>query len=290
MKILLTGATGFLGSHLLEGLLSVGSDVIVLKRSFSDMWRIKDVAEKITCYDLDKCALEKVFYHNKIDIIIHVATDYGRDSHNLENMLGVNLVLPTNLLELAVKNGVKCFVNTDTSTCSTYTLYSSMKKAFVEMGKFYAANYDISFVNLIVEYIYGYGDDESKFIPILINAILEGKELKASPGEQRRDFIYISDVVSAYIKLINVIDKFESGYWEFHIGSGKSISLKEFASVVEKVSGKKAKVRWGVLPYRKNEIMELKTDIRLAKTLLSWEPKYDLITGLKKMIKGKRDR
>jgi len=76
--ILLTGPTGFLGSHLLQALLNEGYKVIILKRSFSDTWRINHLLDNLKSYDINKTPLEKPFEENKIDIIIHTATNYGR--------------------------------------------------------------------------------------------------------------------------------------------------------------------------------------------------------------------
>ena len=74
MKVLLSGATGFLGSHLLHALLKVEHNVIIVKRSFSDTWRIKRHINDISCYDLDKVSLKDPFQlHGKIDAVIHQA-------------------------------------------------------------------------------------------------------------------------------------------------------------------------------------------------------------------------
>ena len=111
--ILLTGATGFLGSHLLQLLIEEGYDVIIIKRSSSDLSKIKYYEGKYKAYNIEKVEdLFIPFTENRIDVIIHLATDYGRDS--LYKMLYTNVMLPVALLELAVVNGVSLFLNTDT--------------------------------------------------------------------------------------------------------------------------------------------------------------------------------
>lgn len=285
MNVLLTGATGFLGSHLLPELIREGYKVIIFKRSFSDVWRIKSYFSQIKRYDIDKMDIEKVFQDNRIDIIIHLATDYGRKNYNnLIEMLEPNIKLPSQLLNLGVKYGVKAFINTDTSTDSQYTLYSAMKKAFVEIAKFFTANYEIKFVNVILEYMYGERDDNSKFISFLIENILKDKEMKATKGEQKRDFIYVKDVVSAYLAVLDNIVNFSENYMEFNIGTGQSVSLKDFAKIVEKITDKRATVEWGAIVYRKNEIFDSKADISIARRLLNWQPKTSLEEGLRNTI------
>lgn len=285
MNILLTGATGFLGSHLLPELIKKEHKVIILRRSFSDDWRIKNYISQVKSYEIDKINIEKVFKDNKIDVIIHLATDYGRKNNNdIMKMIEPNIKLPSMLLDLAVKNRVKMFINSDTSFDSKYTLYSATKKAFLEMAKFFISNFDIKFVNMVLEYIYGEKDDVSKFVPFVIYNILKGKEIKATQGEQKRDFIYVKDVTNAYIAVLDSVKNFKENYIEFNIGTGKSISLRDFIKVVEKITEKKAKIKWGALPYRKCEVFDSKDDISNAKKILGWKPKTSLEDGLEKTI------
>jgi len=285
MNILLTGATGFLGSHLLPEVIKRGYGVIILKRSFSDVWRIKDIILQVKSYDIDNVELEKIFQENKVDVILHLATDYGRKNNNdVVQMLKVNLELPARLLDLGVKYGSSYFINAHTSTNSEYTLYSAMKNAFIDIARFFASNYEIKFINIVLEYMYGEMDDSTKFIPFVIESILKGKEIKATEGEQKRDFIYVGDVVDAYIKVLENLGNFDNNFVEFQVGTGKSMPLKEFVDVVEKVVNKKAKIVWGALPYRKNEIFDSKANITFAKELLGWEPKTSLEDGIRKTI------
>ena len=79
MKLLLTGATGFLGSNLIPAFLKAGHEVVILKRSFSDTWRIKDDLDKVRSYDIDLVPLERPFEEcGRFDCVVHTATNYGR--------------------------------------------------------------------------------------------------------------------------------------------------------------------------------------------------------------------
>ncbi|MCD6168670.1 MAG: NAD-dependent epimerase/dehydratase family protein [Caldisericia bacterium] len=262
MNVLLTGATGFLGGHLLPELIKKGYKIIILKRSFSNIWRIEDYLLQVKSYDIDKIDIRSVFQANKIDLIIHLATDYGKkNNNNVMEMLEPNIRLPSKLLDLGVKYKIKAFINTDTSTNNLYSLYSATKKGFLEIAKFFAANYEIKFINMALEYMYGERDDNTK-------------------GEQKRDFIYVKDVVHVYLKVLNKLASFNETFLEFNIGVGQSISLKALINKIEKIAGKKANIKWGAIPYRKNEIFDSKADIGRAKKLLNWEPKTSLEDGL----------
>lgn len=284
--ILITGATGFLGSHLLHKLVEEKYNVIILKRSFSNTGRIKDVLHQVKSYDIDKINIERIFNENEIAGIIHLATDYGRKSNNdmIHQMSKANIELPTELFALGTKYGANFFVNTHTFADNKYNLYSATKSAFIEIAKFFIANYHVKFINMRLEYMYGESDDDTKFIPFVIESILKGKEIGATKGEQKRDFIYVQDVVDAYLKVLDNLKDFNDDFMEFGIGTGKSVSLKYFVSKIEEVSGKKANINWEAVPYRKNEIFDSKASIEKAKKYLGWYPKYDIREGLKETI------
>jgi len=285
MRVLLTGSTGFLGSHLLLALLKEKYEVIILKRSFSDFWRIEKYMPLVRVYDTDKTVLEEMFSVERIDVIIHLATDYGRKStSDAESILKSNIAFPTQLLQLCVKHGVKVFINADTSTPTEYTLYSATKKAFLNIGRYHAANYSIQFVNMVMEYIYGENDDGTGLVSLLFQAITAGNKINASLGEQKRDFVYVGDVVAAYMKLLESLGGLTDTYTEFSIGSGQSISLRKFVEITENVSGKKVNVQWGAIPYRKNELFDIKADISKAEKYLTWQPETSLESGTKRTI------
>jgi len=114
-KVILTGATGFLGSALLKALLRDNHEVIILKRSFSDTSRINNELSLVKHYDLDNVSIIKIFSENKgIDVIVHTATCYGRKNESAYQVFYSNTAFSLELLELAVKNKIKTFVNTST--------------------------------------------------------------------------------------------------------------------------------------------------------------------------------
>jgi nucleoside-diphosphate-sugar epimerase len=285
MKILLTGATGFLGSHLLPELIRKDYKVIIVKRSFSDPWRIRDCLPLVKSFDIDKINIEEIFHKNKIDVIMHLATDYGKkNSNDITQMLQCNIELPTKLLQMGAKYKNTVFINTHTSADSKYTLYSAMKNAFLEIMNYFVANHEMRFINLKLEYMYGEKDDNTKFIPFVLESIFNKTEIKASGGQQKRDFIYVKDVVDAYLKVLDNLGKLRKKYLLCEIGTGKSIPLKNFVIKAEKISGHKANIKWGTISYRKNETFDSKANINLAKKLLNWHPKVSLGKGLENTI------
>jgi len=283
-NVLLTGATGFLGSHLLPRLINENYDVIILKRSFDSVCKIKKLLSRFRSYDLDAIDIEDVFKGNRIDVIVHIATDYGKDIFDGQNrvirLINANIEFPARLLELASRYKIRYFINTHTASHSKYLFYSATKNAFLEIAYFYSANYDFKFVNMIIEYIYGENDDDIKFIPSVINKILNGEKIEASGGEQERDFIYVGDVVNAYMLLLSQMDKIKESHTEFNVGTGNVMSFKSFVEKIEEAIGSKALISWGVVPYRKNELFYSKADISRINKILGWHPEISLDQGL----------
>jgi len=284
-KILITGATGFLGSHLLPTLIDKGYDIIILKRSFSNICRIQNVLSQIKSYDIDKVSIKKIFSENKIRGIIHLATDYGRKNNNdIVQMSKANIEMPAKLLDLGCKHGIVFFINTHTFWNSKYSLYSAMKNSFIEIAKYFSSNFNVKFINMKIEHMYGENDDYSKFIPFVIKNILEDKKIKVTKGEQKRDFVYVQDVVNAYLKVLDNLGNLNNNFTEFEIGTGNSVTLRDFVNKIEEEINKKANIKWGAIPYRKNEIFDSKANIEKAKNILGWTPKYDINNGLKRTI------
>ncbi|MEH2235270.1 NAD-dependent epimerase/dehydratase family protein [Nostoc sp.] len=283
--VLVTGATGFLGSHLVKRLLAEKYQVIILKRSFSNTERINDILSNLSIYDIDKCDLETPFYdHKKIDVVIHTATCYGRKNESITDVLETNTLFPLKLLEIATFFKADTFFNTDTILSKYINSYSLSKKHFLDWGKQFAVTKKIHFINLKLEQIFGEGDNSSQFVNHVIRSFLSNvEELKLTQGEQKRDFIYIADVVSAYMVLLSNIQLNSSFFIEYEIGSGQAISIKEFVQLIHNLTKSKTRLSFGSLPYRQGEIMCSEASIKpLLK--MGWQPQYSLESGLCKTM------
>lgn len=292
MNILLTGATGFLGSHVLEMLLSrEGVKVTAVKRSSSNLERIARLARhpSLTLYDLDRTALPEIFSAGKINTIIHTATEYGRGDPSCIKAIETNLVFPVQLIEEGLKHGLETFINTDSYfnkenfSYSHLINYSLSKKVFLNWLHHFSKR--IKVCNLVLEHIYGEGDSPAKFVPMLIDAIAVKRQekLALTYGHQKRDFIYISDAVSAYEAVVNYAGKNAFRFKQFEVGTGISTPIREFAEAVKAVSGSPTVLDFGALPYRDDEIMNSYADpIELRN--IGWKPVFILKEGLVRTI------
>lgn len=284
-RVLLTGATGYLGSNLLRALLAEDRcEIIILKRSFSNTFRIDDLLGKVKSYDIDSIEIEEVFKENKIDIVLHCATDYGRKNTSILQIIEANLILPVTLLELGRNYGVSCFINTDTILDKGINQYSLSKKQFKDWLLSYTGK--MLCVNVALEHFYGAGDDKTKFASFIVDAFLKKvPSIDLTKGEQKRDFIYIDDVIGAFLKIIAHTETLKNNFYEYQIGSDRPIAIKEFVLLIQHLAkNDTTKLNFGALPYRSNETMESAADLRAIRSL-GWSPRYSLEDGLELMIR-----
>lgn len=287
-KILLTGANGFLGSHLLESFISQEFEVTILKRSTSDIWRIDHLLGKVKTYDIDRISLKSIFKEVEPEIIVHTATSYGRKKESVIDVIDSNLIFGLHLLEEAIKNNVKTFINTDSLLPRNINDYSLSKAQFTDWLK--NRSNQIQAINLKIEQMYGVKDDDNKFIHWLINEMLnkEGK-INLTSGIQKRDFVYVTDVINAYNLIIQKRELL-SDWNEFDIGTNKFTDVKEFVLILalslEKQNNKVIvpRLNFGSIPYRMEEMMTPILD-NTKLTTLGWQYKVGIKEGVKKILK-----
>ena len=289
MTILLTGATGFLGSHLLKALVNKGYEVVVLKRSTSNMWRLKGFENTFKSYDIDRVPLQKAFEEQYIDTIIHTACMYGRKGESIQQILKTNLMFGIKLLSTAIDFSTKYFLNTSTLLDKQINAYALSKKQFEEWLKL--ASNKIQVVNLKLELMFGEQDGNDKFTSWILNELQQEKNIiPLTAGTQKRDFIYIDDVVSAYLTCLEQAPQLKD-FNDIEVGTGVLTPVKSFVTLVkntlEKLKGSpiETQLNFGALPYREGEIMEPQVDnSRLCS--LGWQPKRSLEENIERFVKN----
>jgi nucleoside-diphosphate-sugar epimerase len=299
MNILLTGATGFVGSHLLYHLLNEKHQVTILKRRTSDIWRIKDSINNVSSVDIEnENDLSEVISQHHIDAVIHTATLYIKretDQEELQAMNEANITFPTLLLDAAVKTGVKYVINTgtcfeyalsdkpvsETSPIEAYNYYAATKIAFEHILSYYAKMHKIHAATLKLFYPYGEKDNK-KIIPLVLQSYVHDRELIISKGEQELDFTYVGDIVKAYSRTLSYLaSESYNGYTTYNIGAGKATQIKDLVSHIEQISGKKGIVHCSK-PYPPHDIMHLEADPSKAQNVLGWRATTSIEEGLKK--------
>lgn len=290
MNVLLTGATGFLGINLTKAFLDDGHELICLKRRNSSLGRLHKYEKEIRFYDLEEVGPEQIFKKNpKVEVVVHCATSYGRAGESVPYIFNTNTVMPLRILSSALTSGVHSFINTDTVLQASVNAYSLSKSQFKGWGKLMSDPGGLRFLNLRLEHMYGPGDDPSKFTTWIVRQCLRNiSPIPLSAGTQKRDFVYIDDVVAAYRLILNRLEAMRHGFHEYDLGSGRSLEIREFVKQVHDLTQSDSKLEFGTQPTRQHDLLDSFADISALKEL-GWQPACSLDEGLKYLVESERE-
>lgn len=287
MKILLTGASGFLGSALALHWLNAGQKVALLLRPTSQLHRLhgSDAA-----FDIGRCAtdteVDAFVRQVQPEIVVHTACAYGRQGETSLQLFDANLRLGMVIMEALQHTAQSVsFINTGSALAPEVSPYALSKHQFAQWGRMLATQSPdkLRFVNVLLQHMYGPGDDLSKFTTHVLHACYRNEPaIKLTAGEQARDFIYIDDVVSAYDTLMTQCNQLDAAL-DIEVGSGVAPAIREFVETAHYLTASRTKLLFGALPYRVNEAMHCLANVQRIKKL-GWKPMFDLETGLKKTI------
>ncbi|MGV3546016.1 MAG: NAD-dependent epimerase/dehydratase [Pedobacter sp.] len=293
--ILITGANGFVGSHVLKLLNAYNFEPILLLRTNSNTWRIDELIHSLrpSIYytDAETFDIAEIFETHQIDAIIHLATEYGRNAI-LSDIIETNVVFPLRLLDVA-KSKIQVFINTDTFfgkrqyNQSYLKEYTASKRILQKLLGEYSSG--VKIVNLRLEHVFGELDAEGKFFTSILRSLLTQKpEIELTDGTQKRDFIYVQDVAEAYISVLQNVNVLGS-YQEFEVGTGQCISIKYFVSKLALLTSSSSSLHFGALPTRDGEIAESIADNEsLAK--IGWKIRHTLDQAIQLIITKEKIR
>jgi len=296
-SVLITGGAGFIGTNLIKELLRLNYSVNLILKKSSDPWRIKDILNKIKTYHVDllnRKKLTEIINSINPNFIIHLATysDY-RNQADVKEMTDVNIKGTLNLL-LASKNvDYNIFINTGSSSeygikdepmkendlLEPISFYAVTKASTTLLCQVFAKEYQKPIVTLRPFSAYGPYENKTRFIPTVIKAIIKNKPIKLTPGNQRRDFIYVKDIVDIYIKTLSYGKKLSGQI--LNMGTGIEYTNDEVVEALFKVTGKKVNIEKGAFPKRLWDTSHWVADISKTKRVLKWKPRFDLEKGLR---------
>jgi len=298
-KVLITGANGFLGSHILDRMIEQKSDLSVIVREGSDLWRIEDQLGNFDIYyaDIrDSYAVCNCIRKIKPEIVFHMAA-YGVDSskNHMYQAIDINILGTVNLLHALSKTGCEKFMNTGTSMQygnkevlidenSNYTpnnIYGSTKAASTILAHQIAADMDIDVTTIIPFGIFGEKEGSHKLFTQVILSILNHKEVNLTTCLQKRDYCYVENIVDGFLTAAMTR---ETRGMTLNIGSGIALPLKHYVELIAEKIDMDAKLNYGALEYRKNDLWNPQVDIRKIKEVLNWYPAISLEEGIERTI------
>ena len=280
-----TGATGFIGSHLVRTLINRGWAVHALKRETSAMDLVTDVSSAINWHDLDVTPLDDIWDSiGEANVVFHLATQYGRNDEPASEVVNTNLIIPMRLLEQSEKRNVPLFVATDTCFPSSYPYlrsYTLSKKQFAQWGQVWAEKTNRKFVNVVLQHPYGPGDQAGKFVPWIVRQCQTNvAHIELTTGEQKKDFIFIEDVVEALIVLYTNQNLLTTNFSEVPCGSGDAVSLRHFVETIHSISNSSSELMFGNLTNREGELQFSCANTQ-ALNQLGWHAKTCLSDGIR---------
>lgn len=299
LKIVITGATGFIGSNLVLHFERLGHDVYPIGRKGSNPWRLAHAQKEKKIVYLDLQERENAFSTMKKikpDVVIHTAA-YGvyGSQKDREKIYNVNLMGTMNLLDACIDSKVHSFINT-----GTVSEYGNSDKPMVETDRLrpetdyaiskalatkycmFRGNAGTKVLTLRLFSPYGYYEDAARLVPYVLASGMRGDKMRMSSPSNVRDFVFIEDVAAAYSSSIVNMDKVESGD-VINIGFGKQSSVGDVVKIVEKTLGKKLDINWGESGGRPGDNFRMwQADITKAQKVIGWRPITSLESGITK--------
>ena len=304
MRILVTGAAGFIGSHMCEALSKEGHTVIgidTVTDYYSPLQKelnVKNITSKGVIFVKKDLAVDDISdLISNAGIIFHFAAQPGISASIPFDLYERNNVIATYKLLEAIKNisTLKLFVNISTSsvygkyaigneesTPKPASYYGVTKLAAEQLALSYFYSEGLPVTSLRLFSVYGERERPEKLYPKLISSVLEGKEIFIFEGSEKhiRSYTYVGDIIAGLLLAINNIDKCIGQI--FNLGNDKAITTGEGISIVENIIGKKALIKH--IPKRIGEQMETRADIEKIKQILGYNPQTLPIDGLGKEI------
>ena len=297
-RFLITGATGFLGRELVRHCLANGAKINAIRRPNSDISRLGTNSSRIIWQNNSFEDLKNIFTEGEpFDAVIHAATNYGRISNNLHEVIDANLTLPLFLLEKSINSGIKTFINFDTffsnnaKSSSYLSSYSLSKKHFVDYVNAIQDFKSTSFINFRLFHLYGPNDNPQKFITYILLALLRNDPvIDLTKGDQTRDFIYIDDVINAFQTLLANLEKIPiKPIHNYDIGTGRETSIKDMVCLMHKLACSSSYLNFGKIPLHKGEIIKSCANIKPL-IRIGWQPFIGIEDGIGRIISDAKKR
>jgi len=276
-KVLVTGAEGFMGKPLVRALLAAGMEAIPVGREYGDL------VHGETWGRLPRA-----------DVLIHLAgRSYVPDSwSDLTGFIQGNMLATGHALEYCRRQGARMIFASayvygipsrlpirEDDPVRPNNPYALSKRMAEELCEFYAEYRGVPVTVLRVFNVYGLGQRAEFLIPEIIRQIRAGQEIRVKDINPKRDYVYLDDVVDAFVKALAA----PGGFNLVNIGSGESLSVREIIDRIQQVSGTTLSVVSDGLE-RPQEIHDVRADVSRAMAMLGWRPKHGFNAGIQAML------
>jgi UDP-glucose 4-epimerase len=299
-RVMVTGATGFVGANLARRLLQDGHQLHLLVRpGFSD-WRIQAIRTDVSLYEVelrDAERLEQVVKEIRPEWVFHLAA-HGAYSWqtDLRQMAWTNFLGTINLVEACLKAGAEVFINTGSSSEYGYKSFAPSETENLEPNSHYAVtkasatlfcrytaqHSDMRLYTLRLYSVYGPYEAPKRLMPTLILHGLRGKFPPLVRPEIVRDFVYVEDVNDAYLLAASKAEQ-EVGA-VYNVGTGVQTSMRQVVAVARQILPFTAEPEWGAMPDRSWDTTSWGANNKKITAELGWRPRYTFSRGFSQQV------
>lgn len=299
-RILVTGATGFIGSHLVAGLVHQGATVYVLQRASSNLTRLQlhgvlgDV-QTVQADMIDPVSIQEALRAVRPNLVYHLAT-YGVRAHeqDLSTATSVNILGAANLVDAChqaevgrlvwLGSGFEYALRPDPIDESVpmepVSLYGATKVAAGQLADYYRRMKGLDIVTVRLFSAFGPMEHPSRFIPLVITRGLSGEPVSLTAGTQERDYLYVDDVVTG---LIRAGESQAAHKATFNLGSGEPASIRQIAETIADLLPAPVELSFGEMVRNRPEPSRMVADPTRLRGL-GWKPVFSLRDGLLRTI------
>lgn len=299
-KVIISGASGFIGANLARRLLKDGHCVHLILRDEHKTWRLEEIMADIQCHRVDiknQSDVEEAVSSIKPDWIFHLAA-YGAYStqNDFQEILNTNIIGTIHLIESAIKSGFESFINVGSSSEYGFKDHAPSEREWVDPNSHYALtkayatmycrymamNHQLNIVTLRPYSVYGPYEEPIRFIPHLI---VKGLECKLPPlvaPDVARDYIYVDDFIDACLLAAEKKDQ-EFGSF-YNVGTGHQTTIKEAVEMSKEILKVSEDPQWGSMDNRNWDTNVWISNSSLIQNKLGWQPKFNFRQGFQKTV------
>jgi nucleoside-diphosphate-sugar epimerase len=297
MRVLVTGAAGFIGSHVLEACAGMGDEIFAVVRNRRGMERPQRKHGEIHMVELDlmnPVAVSSALGDIRPELAIHLAwcTQPGAYWSAPENLdyVEASLQLARGLSEVGCRRLLvagSCaeydwdygFLSEDCTPLQPRTLYGACKNGLREILQAYCCRKQMQFAWLRFFHLYGPREKEARLVPSMILSMLRGETARCTSGEHIRDFLHVEDAASA-VRAVSS-SKFTGA---INIGSGVPVKLRTIVEMIAGIAEARDRVVFAALPDKPSEPHFLVADVQKLARSVGWHAARDLEKGLRETV------
>jgi nucleoside-diphosphate-sugar epimerase len=282
MRILITGATGFIGQKLLKQLNDQHHTLAI-----HSLKQLHEVDSNVIVFTGELNQFQKEIIAFSPEYVFHLAGSsiYPKNAEEEVELWSANVLYGNTLLSIIKEIPGLVFVNFTTSLAYDgtelypFSYYALTKANFIQSLNYYARFHSLFVFNLILYTVYGKGDKTKRALNYILDSLDASEPISMSSGEQLMDFIHVEDVIGLCLLLLE--HKPNEKMEEIHVGTGRGTTLKQAAQLIASLGHQKANIHFGSIPYRKEEKM---VNIAPISQNRFWKSSVEIETGFLTLI------